>query len=185
MPNDYVPPMPQYLVTTPTARYGYGYEQPVRPTRMQIIEPEVKTCRPLEETVDLNTVIFAGEDGSERDACDFLSGQVSVEKSQIELLLQQITARQHISHQIRADLEYREGQLAAHAGAMDRYASEDYGMIRSGSDFERTLSDLHKERNMEAVSLWRDTQKALTELFRHRTAYTNLARRARVLDVDV
>jgi len=183
MPNNYVPPMPQYLASTPDAKYCSG--QPVQPVRMRIIEPETNSCRPLEEKIDLNATIFASQEHTDRDACDFLSGQVSVERDQIQILLQQIAARHYISYQVRADLEYRECQLAAHAGALTSHCAGDYATIDANSDFNRKLADLHRERNMEAVSVWRDTQKALTELFRHWTAYTTLARRARVLDVGI
>ena len=183
--NHYVPPMPQYIVGEPAARYGYGCEQPSRPATMQIIEPETQSCRPLEEKLALERSIFSADDRTDRDACDFLSGQVGVEKAQIQILLQQIAARHYISYQVRADLDCREGQLATHAGVLDSHVSGDYGMIQANSDLNRKLADLHRERNMEAVSLWRDTQKALTELFRHWTAYTNLARRARVIDFDL
>ena len=183
IPNNYVPPMPQYLAIVSDPGYGCG--QPVRPARIQIIEPQTGSCRPLEEKVNLSTTIFAVDDRTDRDACDFLSGQVSVERDQIQILLEQIAARHYISYQLRADLEYREGQLATHAGALESHCAGDYGMIQANSDFNRKLADLHRERNMEAVSVWRDTQKALTELFRHWTAYTTLARRARVLDDGV
>jgi len=152
---------------------------------MQIIEPETPSCRPLEDKLDLGRSIFAADERTDRDTCDFLSGQVGAEKAQIEILLQLIAARHYISYQVRSDLDCREGQLATHAGALDSHVAGDYGMIQANSDFNRKLGDLHRERNMEAVSLWRDTQKALTELFRHWSAYTNLARRARVLDDDV
>ena len=181
--DNYAPSMPQYSAEPSSS--DYSYSQPARPTRIEIIEPKRASCRPLEERLDLSARIFAVEDRTDRDACDFLSGQVSVERDQIQILLQQIAARHYISYQVRADLEYREGQLATHAGALESHCAGGEGMIQANSDFNRKLADLHRERNMEAVSLWRDTQKALTELFRHWTAYTNLARRARVLDVDV
>lgn len=185
MPNYYIPPMPQYLVGTPKAKYGYGCDQSTGPSRIQVIEPEIQSCRPLEDKLDLYTSIFAVEDRTDRDTCDFLSGQVGAEKAQIQILLQMIAARHYISYQVRADLDCREGQLATHAGVLDSHVAGDYGMIQANSDLNRKLADLHREQNMEAVSLWRDTQKALTELFRHWSAYTNLARRARVLDDDV
>ena len=173
------------LYSADSGNSDYSYLQPAAPARIQVLERSPGSCRPLEDMVDLSARIFTEDDRTDSDACDFLSDQATVERQQIEILLQQIAARHYISYEVRADLQYREGQLAMHSGALESHCSGDYGIAQANSDFNRKLADLHKERNMEAVSVWRDTQKALTELFRHWTAYTNLARRARVIDLDL
>jgi len=165
--------------------YPYAGGQQNRRIKMQIIEPEADSCRPLEDKIDLADTIFTADASDDPDTCDFLSGQVEVEKAQIQILLQQIAARHYISRQLRTDLDYRECRLASYAAALEDHTTGEHGMARTRSDLERGIADLHRERSMEAVSVWRDTQKALTELFRHWTSYTNLSRRARVIDIDL
>ena len=59
------------------------------------------------------------------------------------------------------------------------------GLERFATGLESLLEAVNQERGMEAVGLWRDSQKALTDIFEHWTAYANLTRRQRVMNSDV
>lgn len=60
-----------------------------------------------------------------------------------------------------------------------------YYNSRQRSELEKRLEGVNQERSMEAVALWRDSQKVLTDIFDHWTAYANLTRRQRVMNSDV
>ena len=130
---------------------------------------------------DLIQRIFRSSTAYDPEACDFITDLVKVEKSQIEILLSQISVRHCVAQRIQEDLNYRASELA---GKLDTI-SGDYRLTQARRDLEQRESDLHRQRDMEYVSLWRDTQKVLAELFRHWTAYTNLTRRARLMDLDL
>ena len=169
----------------PGAEDRYSYSSPPPPRRVEIIEPEKAIYRPMQVGAGLAAKVFEAIDEIPADECDFISDAVRVEKKQIELLLEQIAARHAISYRILNDVQYRETDLAGRIGRISDLGGRQYGMSKPITDLERQLSDIQRERNMEQVSLWRDSQKALTELFRHWTTYTNLTRRAKVINLDL
>ena len=163
----------------------YAYKIEPVPSKVVILPESRPNDLPLQNAVSLESAVFDTNANSSNDPCDSISVQASVEQKQIRLLLDQIAARHHISNTIHEQLLYRECQLTPRLHDNPENFSGGMGGLQLQSDLERKLSDLHKERNMESVSLWRDTQKALTELFRHWTAYQNLKRREQVLDLDL
>jgi hypothetical protein len=164
----------------------YSYSSPPPPPRVQVIEPSLSVYRPMQTEDDLTARVFDSEDATHGDEFDFISDSVRTEKKQIELLLEQISARHSISYGILNGLQYREVELSSQAANFrGPFAGSSYGMGKELTDLEKRIGDLQRERNMEQVSLWRDTQKALTELFRHWTDYSNLTRRAKVINFDL
>ena len=135
----------------------------------------------MENQGDLIRRIFESNPKHDPEACDFITDLAAIEKSQIEILLEQISARHYVTRHILDGLNYSTSELA---GRLDTL-SGDYRLTQASRDLEQKVGDLQRQRNMEYVSLWRDTQKVLTELFRHWTAHTNLTRRARMMDIDL
>jgi hypothetical protein len=164
----------------------YSYSSPPPPPRVQIVEPSPRIYRPMQVAADLTSRVFDAGNYPAGDECDFISDAVRTEKAQIALLLDQISARHAISYRILNGLQYREEELSSQAANFrGPFSGSSYGMGKELTDLEKRIGDLQRERNMEQVSLWRDNQKALTELFRQWTEYSNLTRRAKVINLDL
>ena len=132
----------------------------------------------------LDQLIFSRPRRLADDPSDFLSQQRIVEAYQIKILLGQVAQRQGISYVMRSYLDDRDLAIRTELDQLEDIRLDAVGSPARLS-LEKRLDDVEKERNMEAVSLWRDTQKVLTELFRHWSNYTNVARRSEVMSDGV
>lgn len=178
-----VPALAEYILNRQRAEYEY---QPARYRPKIVVVPEqMPILRPVEDASVLESTIFRSYLNSPSDSWDFIADQAKLEKYQLRILLGQLAARHNISAGIRNELNYRETSITSHLLCLE---PEKAGMSYNSklvSELEKRLEAVNQERSMEAVGLWRDSQKVLTDIFDHWTAYANLTRRQRVMNSDV
>ena len=124
--------------------------------------------------------IFTPTNQGDTDLSDFISGKVDVEKSQLQLLLEQVEVRNRISYQIQKGLLTKELEISSDV----LQAESAYSSIDKSNHVKR-MDALDKERNMEYVALWRDTQKILLEIMKHWSTHSSLERRSEVITSDL
>lgn len=179
----WLPTLAQYALNRQRAEYEYRGGPSCSP--IKIIKEYSPSRRPLEDASLLEDHLFRSYLDTNAEYWNFISDQSAVEKSQLQILLAQLSARHGISSEIRANIGYREIQAGSHLAEAESGAFGYGDPLGLKLGLERRLDDLSRERNMESVALWRDSQKLLGDLFRHWTAYTNLARRSRVIDGEL
>jgi len=177
------PALAEYILDRQRAEYDY---KPARYGPKFVVVPEQKpVLRPIEDSSVLENTIFRSYLDTTSEAWDFIADQATLEKYQLRILLGQLAARHNISAAIRDELNYRETSITSHLLCLDPIKAGMSYDAKSRSDLEKRLEGVNQERSMEAVGLWRDSQKALTDIFEHWTAYANLTRRQRVMNSDV
>ena len=179
--NYNLPILPQYLFDN----YSYEYQKSVAKSfPVEIVKENLPSCRPLEYQTSLEDKIFKRPPYKDKDSCDFISSNIDVQDEQLKILLDQIKARHQISYNVRSSLLEKEMILSAKLNHMERgYNSLSYS-LRDRAKLEQNLDGIRKEQNMEYVSLWRDTQKALLDIFKQWQTHANLKRRSEVIGSD-
>ncbi|MDH5649898.1 MAG: hypothetical protein OEY67_09620 [Gammaproteobacteria bacterium] len=179
--NYNIPILPQYVPASP--KYNLPSVKERNPS-IQIIAPY--SCSPvgIDNPSNLADTIFKAPLPDEPDLSDFISGKVDIEKSQLQILLEQIEARHKISNKIRYDLQRKELEISSDLLATNSsYPMQDQEKAKAG--LQKRMDVLEKERNMEYVALWRDTQKVLLEIMKRWSTLSNLERRSGVINGDL
>lgn len=178
-----LPTLPQYVFNRQLAEYQY---RPGRySSKLQIVQPYKPVVRPLEDRPFLEDRVFPGYLDKGAESWNFISDQADVETNQLELLLGQLAARHNISRNIHETLDYRNTLISSQLSGVETGACGYRDPLGLKIKLESRLEEVDRERNMEYVALWRDSQKLLGDLFRHWTAYSNLTRRGRVINDGV
>lgn len=178
-----IPSFAEYIWNRQRAEYEY---KPARYGPKIVVVPEQKPIlRPIEEASVLESTIFRSYLDSPSDAWDFIADQATLERYQLRILLGQLAARHNISAGIRNELYYRETSITSRLLGLEPEKAGMYYNTKLRSELEKRLEAVNQERSMEAVGLWRDSQKVLTDIFDHWTAYANVTRRQRVMNSDV
>ncbi len=173
----------EYILNRQRAEYEY---KPARYGQKIVVVPEQKPIlRPIEDPSVLESTIFRSYLNTPSDAWDFIADQATLEKYQLRILLSQLAARHNISAGIRNELYDREREISSRLLGLEPEKAGMYFNTRLRSELEKRLEAVNQERSMESVGLWRDSQKVLTDIFDHWTAYANLTRRQRVMNSDV
>lgn len=163
--------------------YGATPASETKQSSFQIIVPDNSHASyqaPLSAIVDK---VFPPPKAGNFELSDFVSGKVDVEKNQLQILLEQMELRYRISRQIRDNLLYRHLKLSSELlNIAPGYALR--GKEKEKTSLEKRMDEIEKEKNMEYVALWRDTQKILLEIFKHWSSHSSLERRSEVMKGD-
>jgi len=177
------PALAQYVFDRQLAEYQYRTSR--HTPSIQIVREDKPSLRPLEDATLLEEQVFRSYLDTNAAYWNFISDQSAVEKSQLQILLGQLSARHGLTAKIHENLDYRETLVSSQLSAAQNGAMGYRDPLGLKMRLESRLEEIDRERSMESVGLWRDSQKLLGDLFRHWTAYANLTRRSRVIDGEL
>jgi hypothetical protein len=184
LPHYRLPALTQYVFDRRRAEYLYSsrsYNQ--KPMLREHVRDPAQSYLSVPQFLEDQVFDSYLNQGSEE--WNFIADQAAVERKQIQVLLAQLGARYQLSQNIRASLDNQEVLIGSGLLQTDPAGGGFFSDSREHSGLERRMDELSRERNMEEVGLWRDSQKVVTEIFRHWSAYANLTRRDRVINNDV
>lgn len=178
----YLPIQAQYL----PARLNGDYSKisDAKPA-IQIIPAGSAKANPSNIQNALANQIFVKSENADVELSDFISGKVDVEKSQLQILLEQMEARHKIGYQIQSGILYRKLDVSNELSQSHPDIAGNMFSPKEYSSAKKRLDDLDKEQNMEYVALWRDTQKVLLEIMKHWSTHSTLERRSEVINSDL
>lgn len=167
--------------------YSGGYSatpsSEIKQSSFQIIVPDNRHASYHAPLSGMADKVFPAPKAGSFELSDFVSGKVDVEKNQLQILLEQMEVRYRISRQIRKSLVYRHLNLSSELLSFaPGYALR--GKEKEKANLEKRMDEIEKEKNMEYVALWRDTQKILLEIFKHWSSHSSLERRSEVMKGD-
>jgi hypothetical protein len=184
LPHYRLPALTQYVFDRQRAEYEYSRQHySPKPICHEYVRNPSESY--LSVPPFLEDQIFESYLDQGAEEWNFIADQAAVEKKQIQVLLAQLGARYQLSQEIRASLDNREVLIGSGLLQTDPTGGGFFSDSREHSNLERRMDELSRERHMEEVGLWRDSQKVVSELFRHWSAYANLTRRDRVINNDV
>lgn len=167
------------------AAHYYSYYRPNTPPKFEIVEEPKFITQPLADRDSLTSKLFDAGPANSSDAFAIPAERAQLQERQMNLLLEQLTARHAINYNIRKDLQYESCRLNSQ---LDEIRDRPIGMGREGkfeSDLIKQIQQIRKEYHAESIACWRDTTRILSDICDRWTEYSDESRKARMMNFDL